>query len=124
MGASLGMMFGPWGALIGAAAGGIIGGVSGLIKGSSEQKREQEKTKLHNKIAKFRNGQRLSGEYDNIQLARIAKYVETNDNSHLQTQCTGSMWYHPASTARPGTSAGRVRCPGPNGAYRHPWPFR
>lgn len=85
MGASLGMMFGPWGALIGAAAGGLIGGISGLIKGNSEQKREQEKQRLIDKIAKFRNGQRLSGEYDNIQLARIAKYVETNDSSHLQS---------------------------------------
>ena len=85
MGASLGMMFGPWGALIGAAAGGLIGAISGWIKGSSEQKREQEKERLLTKIAKFRNGQRLSGEYDNVQLARIAKYVETNDSSHLQT---------------------------------------
>lgn len=83
MGASLGMMFGPWGALIGAAAGGLIGAVGGLIKGSSEQKREQEKERLLKKIAKFRNGQRLSGEYDNLQLARIAKYVETNDASHI-----------------------------------------
>lgn len=85
MGASLGMMFGPLGALIGAAAGGLIGGISGLIKGNSDQKREQEKQRLSDKIAKFRNGQRLSGEYDNVQLARIAKYVETNDASHLQT---------------------------------------
>ena len=85
MGASLGMMFGPLGALIGAAAGGLIGAVGGWIKGSSEQKREQEKERLLSKIAKFRNGQRLSGEYDNVQLARIAKYVETNDGSHLQT---------------------------------------
>ena len=85
MGASLGMMFGPIGALIGAAAGGLIGAVGGWIKGSSEQKREQEKERLLSKIAKFRNGQRLSGEYDNLQLARIAKYVETNDASLLQT---------------------------------------
>ena len=85
MGASLGMMFGPWGALIGAAAGGLIGGISGLIKGNSDQKREQEKQRLSDKIAKFRSGQRLSGEYDNTQLARIAKYVETNDATHLKS---------------------------------------
>jgi hypothetical protein len=90
-GASIGAMIGNFipipgvGTLIGAAAGALIGGVAGLIAGKSEQKKEQEKARLHDKIARFRNGQRLSGEYDNAQLARIAKYVETNDQSHLKS---------------------------------------
>ena len=88
-GASIGAMIGNFipipgvGTLIGAAAGALIGGVAGLIAGKSEQKKEQEKARLHDKIARFRNGQRLSGEYDNAQLSRIAKYVETNDASHI-----------------------------------------
>lgn len=83
IGASIGMMFSPVGALIGAAAGGILGGIGGLIKGKSEQRKEQEKVRLLDKIASFRNGQRLTGEYDNVTLSRIAKYAETNDASHL-----------------------------------------
>lgn len=88
-GASIGAMVGNFipipvlGPLIGAAVGGLIGGVAGWVSGNSEQKKEQERQRLMDKIAKFRNGQRLSGEYDNNQLSRIAKYVETNDSSHI-----------------------------------------
>lgn len=82
-GAMIGSFFGPIGTAVGAVAGAIIGGIGGLIKGKSEQKREQEKVNLLDKIARFRNGQRLTGEYSNDQLRRISKYVETNDASHV-----------------------------------------
>ena len=86
MGASIGMLFGPVGALIGAAAGAIIGGIGGAIKGGVDKKKGMEKEELMNKISRFRNGQRLSGDYDNSTLKRIAKYVETNDSSYITSK--------------------------------------
>lgn len=90
MGASMGAMIGSIipgvGTLIGAGIGAALGGIAGVVKGSSDKQKYFQRKALMERIAQFRNGQQLQGDYDNKTLARIVKYLETNDSTQIKLE--------------------------------------
>lgn len=88
-GASMGLMFGPWGALIGGVGGLIYGGIKELIgheerkKQEEYQRQQEEKLKQYSRVL-YANGITLNGQYTPDELEDMNRGVYTMSSATKQ----------------------------------------